>query len=543
MSSKALRPFSARAILRRLMALARASGVVALTLAAEAGPLPPERVPLLSALATGIPTMVTVGDAAALDGLHPYLEMGARSILSPALASGPELSDFIRGVRDMAGDGFGALGKWVRLGHVDAYRRLPEILDHPDFLYVFGIHVDRDALAVSTGRDTPDPAVDAMVREICAWADRLGKPVAVGGHITPETAPAVARDLAPDSLATRMLTLRVAGVPDISAAVRGALEFEALFEAWHPEAAPPRGPGHPGAPRPVQAAGTPDSLTEALESRTAFKFIIGIQNGDCADVRFLTQIYALAGADIIDVAARPDVVAATVEALAQARRQSVHSPAGTRVMVSLALERDPHVQPGASDAEHRKIVVPTGPSALVANVRACLDAGAEMVELHASDSDDPDLTAAVAALSALLGDRYLSVCLGAEGFRSPRDVIHQAGLVREIHGPHTMIQAEGLSLQKGAAPATSVQGLALAQALLAKTSAYIVVAGGGNYWTRNLADLLGVPVHAIAAGTYARKLVEGLRREGAADGPDLAAAVAVAQRFAAHVKGGSHRAL
>lgn len=540
MSSKGLRPFSARAILRRLMALARASGVVALTLAAEPGPPPPERVPLLTALAARIPTMVAVGDTAALAGLHPYLEMGARSVLSPVLASGPDLSDFIRGVRDVAGDGFGALGKWVRLGHVEAYRRLAQLVDHPDFLYVSGIHVDRDGLAASTGRDTPDPAVDAMVREIRAWADRLGRPVAVGGHITPETAPAVARDLAPDSLATRMLTLRVAGVPDISAAVRGALEFEAQFAAWRPEAAPPRGPG---APRPVQGAGTQDSLTEALESRTAFKFIIGIQNGDCADVRFLTQVYALAGADIIDVAARPDVVAATVEALAQARRQSVHSPAGTRVMVSLALERDPHVQPGASDAEHRKIVVPTGPSALVANVRACLDAGAEMVELHASDSDDPDLTAAVAALSALLGDRYLSVCLGAEGFRSPRDVIHQAGLVREIHGPHTMIQAEGLSLQKGAAPATSVQGLALAQALLAKTSAYIVVAGGGNYWTRNLADLLGVPVHAIAAGTYARKLVEGLRREGAADGPDLAAAVAVAQRFAAHVKGGSHRAL
>ncbi len=279
-----------------------------------------------------------------------------------------------------------------------------------------------------------------------------------------------------------------------------------------------------------------ESLSEVLRSRTVFKFIVGINHIDWADMRFLTHIYTLAGADIIDVAARPDAVATARASVAAARKEAAQAGPPPAIMVSLALEHDPHVDTAAVAPEHRSFIVPADARALAANARGCLDQGADMVELHASDSDDDALQEAVEALSGVLGGCYLSVCLGTEGVRSPRVVLRQAALVRAIHGPQTMIQAEGVVLTKDATPASGLQGLALAHALLAQTSACVLVAGGANEWTRRLADMLAIPIHGIASCTYARNLVEGFRDRGSEPG-DPESAVRVARRFVRRAKG------
>lgn len=279
-----------------------------------------------------------------------------------------------------------------------------------------------------------------------------------------------------------------------------------------------------------------ESLTEPLRSRNAFKFIVGINRVDWADLRFLTRIYSLAGADIIDVAGRPEACATARAAVAQARQQEATGSPGPAIMASLALPHDPHVEGSGVDPAHRSLIVPADARALAANARACLEQGADMVELHASDSDDDALREAVTALSAVLAGRYLSVCLGTEGLRSPRTAIRQAALVQAIHGPCTMIQAEGIVLAKDGTPASGLQGLALAQALLAHTGASILVAGGANAWTRSLALQLAIPIHGIASCTYARNLVEGFRDPGHAS-DDLETPVQLARRFIRRAKG------
>ena len=252
-------------------------------------------------------------------------------------------------------------------------------------------------------------------------------------------------------------------------------------------------------------------LASRLKSRSLFKFILGLTNFDMAEIRFLTQVYTLAGTDIIDVAAEPEVVAATRRAMADLREEYPNLPDPPRIMVSAALTHDPHIEGVPLGPEHRASVAPATICELVASVEACLGEGANMVELHASDSDDRSLKEAAVALHPLLEDRYLSVCLGTQGLRSPLDVIRQAQLVEEIHGPFTMIQAEGLATARRGDPWSSLPGLTLAQALLANTSAYVLVAGGANHWTRNLADILGIPIHGVAVGSYARGLVKGFQ--------------------------------
>jgi hypothetical protein len=280
-----------------------------------------------------------------------------------------------------------------------------------------------------------------------------------------------------------------------------------------------------------------DRWTERLASRTAVKVIVGLTCFDRAEVAFLTRLYALAGADVVDVAAEPGVVTAARRAATEAAAASPGT-APPAIMASLALASDPHVEGVAMDAAQRAAVVPSTAAELRAGVAACLEAGADMLELHAAASDDASLREAAEAMSSLLGERYLSVCLGTQGRTSPQDAVRQAQLAQAVHGPRTMIQAEGLTLGGRADPTSSLQGLALAQVLLAHTSAYVLVAGAANHWTRHLAQLLAVPVHGVACGTYARALVGGLAA-GGPQGPGWEDGVRVARAFVDQLRGGA----
>lgn len=276
---------------------------------------------------------------------------------------------------------------------------------------------------------------------------------------------------------------------------------------------------------------------ERLASRSAVKVIVGLTRFDRVEVAFLTRLYALAGADVLDVAAEPGVVASARRAAAEA---VAGSPGAARpaIMASLALACDPHVEGVTMDAAERAAVVPATAAELRAGVAACLEAGADMFELHAAAGDDASLREAVEVMSPLLGERYLSICLGTQGRTSPQDAVRQARLAQAVHGPHTMIQAEGLILGGRADPTSSLQGLALAQVLLAHTSAYVLVAGAANHWTRHLAQLLAVPVHGVACGAYARSLVSGLEPVGP-QGPGWEHAVQVARAFVDQLRGGA----
>jgi hypothetical protein len=260
-----------------------------------------------------------------------------------------------------------------------------------------------------------------------------------------------------------------------------------------------------------------DGVGMRLRSRSLVKFIVGMTTFDPAETRFLAQVYALAGADIIDVAAEPGIVRATRRAVAEVR-DALPDPADPpRIMVSTALPRDPHLEGAALEPGQRAAVAPATQAELRTGLRACLDAGAEMVELHASGSDDRSLEAAMAVMQPLLADRYLSVCLGTQGAGATRDIVRQARRVRDLHGPRTMIQAEGRVSAGRHEAASSLAGLALSRTLLAETSAYVLVAGGANPWTRAVAEMLGVAAHGVAIGTYARSLVKPFQaadREG-----------------------------
>lgn len=463
---------------------------------------------LLARVSGAGPAVRAVVGAGEPTGARRTLEYDVRRVLVPV--------DSLRALRACAGWlGTEGLDGGVRVTTLAAGRALASCLAEHAYAGVRWIELDLEAMA-----QTGDLAALDVARHLVAIARGLGRPVAVVGLRSPGRVSDIMATLHPDVWVTGRLAITLARAPDLGRSLAVALEHERRLDAWVAESGQtslPRGV----APSEVTAT-DPDPLRAALEARRLFKCITGIANHDRGEVALLTATYAAAGADIIDVAARPDVVRAARQALLGARPSGGSLPA---LMVSVALDPDPHLE-GMADDHHRAFVAPPGPADMLANMRACLAEGAEMVELHASDSPDDDVVAAVRALSGVLGDRYLSVCLGAEGRRPPRDVVRQARLVAGIHGPRTMIQAEGVTVRKDGSPTSTLQGLALAQVVLAQTTAYCIVAGGANYWTADLAHLLGVPIHGVASGSYARALIHGC-------GP--AAATRLARGFVARV--------
>lgn len=107
----------------------------------------------------------------------------------------------------------------------------------------------------------------------------------------------------------------------------------------------------------IDSVTTNDSPLSALQQGNWFKLICGASYQYLPAVRSLTLAYTLAGADCIDVAADPAVIAMTQEALAQAESLGEQAQAlgfGYRyrpwLMVSLNDGEDPHFRKAEFDA-------------------------------------------------------------------------------------------------------------------------------------------------------------------------------------------------
>ncbi len=107
------------------------------------------------------------------------------------------------------------------------------------------------------------------------------------------------------------------------------------------------------------------SPTQALQAGNWFKLICGASFQDLPAIRNLTLAYALAGADCIDVAAEPAVVAAAQAGLVaaelllpQAQQRGYRGYRSPWLMVSVNDGRDPHFRKAVFDPQHCPIDCP-----------------------------------------------------------------------------------------------------------------------------------------------------------------------------------------
>lgn len=296
-----------------------------------------------------------------------------------------------------------------------------------------------------------------------------------------------------------------------------------------------------------------EKLRALLEKRACFKLVCGAGNEDAEEVKRLSTIYSLAGANILDVSASVEIVKAAAEGIRAAydlegasKRTIKEKP---YINVSIGLKGDPHLRKakinmasctrcgrcvaaceqdvirkdftinkkkcigcgrcesacefGAISFEHKKVdfkkVLP-----------GCVQAGAELLELHAVTDEDEAALNDWRLLNSIIGDNFLSMCLDRHLLSNVR-FIERIKKAHEITKERFIVQADGVPMSGGSdGYNTTLQAVACAD-IVRKSNMPVMVllSGGTNSKTGELARVCGVHANGIAIGTFARKIVKG----------------------------------
>lgn len=282
-------------------------------------------------------------------------------------------------------------------------------------------------------------------------------------------------------------------------------------------------------------------LKDLLDSKHCFKLVCGAGNEDVEDVKRLVYVYAIAGCRFFDLSADENIIKAAKEALELAKVEDAY------LCVSVGIKNDPHVnkavinydrcvncgacevvcQQGAihyakvkkskcigcgrcwkvcsraaisyvSEEKDLKEVIPN----IVKN-------GIDCIEFHVMGIDENEINTKWKYINGNF-DGILSIC-------TSRGKLSDEGLVKRIETmikdrkPYTtIIQADGFPMSGGEDDYKStLQAVATAEIVQnEKLPVYIMLSGGTNSKTAELAKMCGISYDGIAIGSYARKIIK-----------------------------------
>ncbi len=286
-------------------------------------------------------------------------------------------------------------------------------------------------------------------------------------------------------------------------------------------------------------------LKDILENKNCFKLVCGAGNEDAKEVEKLIAIYSAAGANFFDVCANLDVVRAAKRGLKKAGIEK-----DRYLCVSVGLEGDLHITKAQIDKEkcnnclscieicpHEAIVDCEGAKINTKRclgcakcVQICLNNAIKMVsniqnynetlpeifkenidciEFHAICENKEDAYETWDMLNNIY-DGMLCISVDRSGLGDKKLVEQIKEMISKRKPKTTIIQADGVAMSgNNDEEATTLQALATAQMFQkADLDAYIMMSGGTNAKSCELAKLFNIKINAIAVGSYARKIVK-----------------------------------
>ena len=273
-----------------------------------------------------------------------------------------------------------------------------------------------------------------------------------------------------------------------------------------------------------------------------FKLVCGAGNEDCESVKRLVYIYAKAGCDYFDISARKEILDSAKEAVALAGRNDGH------YCVSVGIKGDPHITKAKirdsvcikcgncyrncpNDAVLSSIMIdekrcigcgtcakkcPTGAITMFekdVNVKEILPYmvknGAEILELHIMGHDKADLDYKWNIINEC-NPKYASICIDRENFGNKEVLERIRGMIAHRKPYTTIVQADGIPMSgSDDSYKTTLQAVAMAEIIQnANLPVHIVLSGGTNSKTAELAKLCGINYWGIAVGSWARKIIK-----------------------------------
>lgn len=278
-------------------------------------------------------------------------------------------------------------------------------------------------------------------------------------------------------------------------------------------------------------------LKELLEAGKCFKLVCGAGNEDALEVEKLVALYSKAGCKFFDVSAKPEIIDAAKKGL-QGREGYI--------CVSVGIKGDPHVRKAQIDYEkcagchkceeicpqktikHCKVktarcigcgkcysVCTHGAISFLSENKdlrevlpPLIEKGIDCIEFHVMGEDESGIYEKWDYINSVY-DGLLSICT-ARGKLSEEKMISRIERMTAIRKSYTtIVQADGFPMSGGKDDyKTTLQAVATAEIVQnAKMPVYIMLSGGTNSKTAELAKLCGINYNGIAIGTFARKIV------------------------------------
>ena len=273
-----------------------------------------------------------------------------------------------------------------------------------------------------------------------------------------------------------------------------------------------------------------------------FKLVCGAGNEDCESVKRLVYIYAKAGCRFFDLSARKEILESAKEALKLAKVDDA------MLCVSIGIKGDPHITKAKineskcikcgncfrncpNDAIYSSIIIdekkcigcgncikkcPTDAISMFdkdVNVKEILPYmvknGVEVLELHIMGHDKKDLATKWNIINECR-PKFASICIDRENFGNKEALSRIKEMIAYREPYTTIIQADGIPMS-GADDTfkTTLQAVAMAE-IIQNTNlpVYIMISGGTNSKTAELAKLCDISYWGIAIGSWARKIVK-----------------------------------
>ena len=286
-------------------------------------------------------------------------------------------------------------------------------------------------------------------------------------------------------------------------------------------------------------------LKDILEQRKGFKLVCGAGNEDAQEVEKLVTIYSKAGCPFFDVCAKPEIVDAAKKGLENAGIKE-----NRYLCVSVGISGDPHITKAYIDQDkckkcgRCKIVCPHNaiieldkykvkkerclgctlcakscPHNAITMEAKLIDykevlpeliqKGIDCIEFHAISTDEIDVDEKWEQINELY-DGMLCISLDRSELGDKKLKARVERLIKNREPYSTIIQADGVAMSGNNDEfGTTLQAVATAQLFQnANMPAYIMMSGGTNTKSTELAKMCGVKPHCLAVGSYARKIVK-----------------------------------
>lgn len=282
-------------------------------------------------------------------------------------------------------------------------------------------------------------------------------------------------------------------------------------------------------------------LEDLLKKEHCFKLICGAGNEDCESVRKLVYLYALAGCRFFDLSANEMVIETAKEALKSANVTDAY------ICVSIGIKGDPHSNKAVinydkcincgscesicpQDAIHyAKVkkskcigcsrcakVCPRQAISYISEAKeldeimpVILENNVDCIEFHIIGQDKEEILTKWEYLNTHFNG-LLSICI-SRGKMGDEDLISTINDLVGIRKPYTtIIQADGFPMSGGNDDyKTTLQAVATAE-IVQNTNlpVYLMLSGGTNSKTSELAKMCGINFQAVAVGSFARKIVK-----------------------------------